>query len=176
MPTPQHTHVVSSTPGRTRLRVSQKHRNIEEMARIVKALKTHLEVHDVRTNIHTGSIVVHHAHKDNSLEEISAILQDLGIILGSTTAEELPLSRGKSEVAADLTSAVSDLNERVGQATNGVVDLRLLVPVGLASLALRELIRNEWEFQTAPWYVLAWYAFDSFIKLHYTADTPTKTE
>lgn len=176
MPTPKHTHVVSSTPSRTRVKVSQKRRNSEEMARIVNALKIHLEVHDVRTNIQTGSIVVHHAHKDNSLDEISAILQDLGIILSTTTATELPFSQGKSEVAADLTSAVSDLNERVGQATNGVVDLRLLVPVGLAALAVRELSRTGWEFETAPWYVLAWYSFDSFIKLHYTAEPPTKTK
>ncbi len=176
MTAPKHTHVVSSTPSRTRLRVSEKRRNSEKMAQIVNALKAHPEVHDIRTNVQTGSIVIYHAHQDNSLEEISAILQDLGIILSSTTGTELPFSQGKSEVAADLTSAVSDLNERVGQATDGVVDLRLLVPVGLAALALRELSRTGWEFETAPWYVLAWYAFDSFIKLHYTAEPPTKTE
>ncbi len=174
MPTPKHTHVVSSTPSRTRLRVSPKRRNPQEMARIANALKAHPEVHEVRTNVQTGSIVVHHAHKDNSLEELSAVLQDLGIILGSLTDVELPFSRGKSEVAADLTSAVSDLNERVGLATNGVVDLRMLMPVGLAALSLRELSRNGWEFEAAPWYVLAWYAFDSFIKLHNTAEPPTK--
>lgn len=60
--------------------------------------------------------------------------------------------------------------------TNGVVFLRLLVPVKLAALALRELSFHEWEFQTAPWYVFVGYAFDSFIKLHYTAHTPTKTQ
>lgn len=172
------THVVSSTPNRTRLRVSPMLRNLEEMTRIAKALKAHPEVHEVRSNVQTGSIVVHHAHMDSSLDEFSAILQDLGIILGSATDAELPLSRGKSEVAADLTSAVSDLNERVGLATNGTVDLRMLVPAGLAALALRELFRTGWEFEAAPWYVLTWYAFDSFIKLHYTAEPPTipKTE
>ncbi len=177
MPTPKHTHVVSSTPSRTRLRLSPKRRNPEEMARIAKALKAHPDVHEVRANLQTGSIIVHHSHKDHSWDEISAILQDLGIVLGSITDVDLPFSRGKSEVAADLTSAVSDLNERVGLATDGVVDLRLLVPIGLAALSLRELSRNGWEFQAAPWYVLAWYAFDSFIKLHYTAEpSTTKTK
>lgn len=177
MPTPKHTHVVSSTPNRTRLRVSPKRRNPEEMARIAKALKAHPDVNEVRANLQTGSIVVHHSHKDNSWDDLSAILQDLGIVLGSITDVDLPFSRGKSEVAADLTSAVSDLNERVGLATDGVVDLRLLVPIGLAALSLRELGRNGWEFQAAPWYVLAWYAFDSFIKLHYTAEpSTTKTK
>lgn len=178
MSTPKHTHVVSSTPSRTRLRVSLKRRNHQEMAKIANALKTHPDVQDVRTNVQTGSIVVHHADNDNSMEEFAAILQDLGIILGSIADVEVPLSQGKSEIAADITSAVKDLNDRFGQTTNGVVDLRLLIPVGLATLALRELIDNGWEFETAPWYVLTWYAFDSFIKLHYTAEpqTQTKTE
>lgn len=155
-------------------------RNPQEMARIANALQSHPKVHEVRTNVQTGSIVVHHADSDSSLGEISAILHDLGIIIGSTTdvelpfnQVELPFNQGKSEVAADLTSAVSDLNQRVGQATNGVVDLRLLIPVGLATLAVRELLRSGWEFEAAPWYVLTWYAFDSFIKLHYTAEPPT---
>jgi hypothetical protein len=146
------------------------------MGRITTAFKAHPEVHDVRANVHTGSIVVHHAHKDNSLDEITAVLQDLGVILGSATDVDPPFIPGKSGVAEDLTSAVSDLNQRVGVATNGAVDLRMLVPVGLATLAVRELIRNGWEFETAPWYVLTWYAFDSFIKLHYTAEQPKTTK
>lgn len=176
MSTPKHTHVTSCTPNRTRLRVSPKRRNPEEMARITNAIKAHPGVKDIQINLQTGSIVVHHADKKSWLDELTAILQDLGIIFGSVADVELPFSRGKSEVAADLTSAVSDLNERVGLATSGVVDLRLLVPVGLAALALRELIRNGWEFEAAPWYVLTWYAFDSFIKLHYTAEPPKTTK
>jgi hypothetical protein len=179
MSTPKHTHVVSSTPERTRLRVSNKRRNPKEMARIAKTLKAHPEVHDVRTNVETGSIVVHHAYNDNSLDEISAVLQDLGVILGSTIDVDLPFSEGKSEVATTLTGAISDLNDRVGKATDGVVDLRMLVPAGFAALALRQLLENGAEIETIPWYALAWYAFDSFIKLHYTTEpdeTPTKTE
>lgn len=143
------------------------------MTRITHALRTHPDVREVRTNVQTGSIVIHHADRDDSLDAIATVLQDLGVVLGSVIDVDLPFSRGKSEVAADLTNAVADLNEGVGKATNGVVDLRLLVPVGLATLALRELLRTGWEFEAAPWYVLAWYAFDSFIKLHYTAEPPT---
>ncbi len=147
------------------------------MARIGRAIKAHPGVQEVKTNVQTGSIVVHHDHTDSSLDELSAILQDLGVVLGKVTDVELPFSEGKSEVATDLTSALSDLNERVGRATNGVVDLRLLVPVGLATLAVRELLRTGWEFESAPWYVLAWYAFDSFIKLHYTTEpSPTQPQ
>ncbi len=144
------------------------------MARIANTLKTHPDVQEVRTNIQTGSIVVHHAEKHSSLEDIKAALQDLGVILGSIADVEVPLMNGKSAVASDITSAVKDLNQRVGQTTDGVVDLRFLVPLGLGTLAIHQLLRNGWQFETVPWYVLAWYSFDSFIKLHYTAE-PTTT-
>lgn len=177
MPTRKHTHVVSSTPHRTRLRVSPKRRNHQEMVRIAKALEAEPGVHDVRANVQTGSIIVHHAHKDDAWGEFSAVLQDLGIIVGGITGVELPSMNGKSEMASDLTSAVSDLNKRVGQATEGLIDLRLLVPIGLGALAIRQLLRNGLQIEGAPWYVLAYYAFDSFIKLHYTAEPDsTKTK
>lgn len=174
MTTPKHTHIVSTTPCRTRVKVSQKRRNSMEMERLASALKERPEVTDVRTNLQTGSLVIHHAEEDGSLEDIKATLQDLGVILGSIIDIDIPFqTNGKSEVAADLTSAISDLNQRVGQATDGVVDLRFLMPLGLGGLAVWQLMRNGPEFETVPWYVLAWYSFDSFIKLHYTAD-PSK--
>lgn len=175
MPTPKHTHIVSSTPGRTRLRVSPQRRNHQEMGRIANTLKTYPDIHEVRTNVQTGSIVVHHAEKHSSLEDIKAALQDLGVILGSITDVEVPSMNGKSAVASDITSAIKDLNERVGQTTDGLVDLRFLIPLGLGTLAIHQLLRNGWQFETVPWYALAWYSFDSFIKLHYTAEPPTTT-
>lgn len=176
MPTSKHTHVVSSTPGRTRLRVSQKRRSQEEMTRIAHALKAHPQISDVRTNVQTGSIVVHHSEADGCCHEILATLQDLGIVIGGIAGIEIPSPNGKSAVAEDFTSAVYDLNQRVGEATNGLIDLRLLIPIGLGTLAIRQLLRNGWQIEAAPWYVLAYYAFDSFIKLHYTQEPSKKVE
>ncbi|HEY9848292.1 MAG TPA: hypothetical protein V6D28_02450 [Leptolyngbyaceae cyanobacterium] len=170
MPTPKHTHVVSSTPSRTRLRVSHKRRKSDEMLRIANALKSRTDVHDVRINEQTGSIVIHHSDENGTRENILATLQDLGIILASITGTEMPSMDGKSAVAEDFTSAVYDLNQRVGNITNGIVDLRLLIPIGFALLAIRQAARNGWQIEAAPWYALAYYAFDSFIKLHYTQD------
>jgi hypothetical protein len=48
------------------------------------------------------------------------------------------------------------------------VDLRFLFPLSLSLLALRQLLVKGWQLELIPWYVLAWYAFDSFIKLHPT--------
>jgi len=166
------THIASNTPSRTRVKLSKKRRNPDEMARIVHALKDHCDIQDIQTNIQTGSIVIHHDEKDGTLDEIKFILQDLGIILGGIT--DVPFVEGKSGVAAEITSAITDLNQRVGQATDGLVDLRFLVPLGLGTLAIHQLLRNGWQVETVPWYVLAWYSFDSFIKLHYTSDPAKK--
>ncbi len=171
----KHTEVVSRTPTRTRLKVSIKRRNPQEMARIANAIKADPAVHDVQTNLQTGSIVVHHKPYSNTVENISATLGDLGIILGKVAGVELPVAQGKSDIAESLTDAVADLNQRVGSATDGVIDLRFLIPLGLSGLAIHQLLRNGWQIEAAPWYVLAYYAFDSFIKLHYTQE-PSKTQ
>ena len=161
--TPIHSHMVSLTPGRLRFKVDRKHRNREVMEPLTQALKSHLGVYDVRANPHSGSITVLHSPEHTDYDEIYATLKDLGVIFGNITGE-------KSEVAEDITSAIYDLNRRVKAATSGVVDLRLLMPLGLGVLAVRQLLAKGMQLDIVPWYVLAWYSFDSFIKLHYTSD------
>lgn len=153
------TKIVSKTPGRLRLRVARQHRKPEEMQRIAHILEAQPNVTQVRTNISQGSIVINHDHKDESWENLVGTLIDLGIIFAD-------IAEGKSDVAMDVSGAVVDLNKRVEQATNGAVDLRLLFPFGLSILAVRQLMKQGLQIEIIPWYVLAWYAFDSFIKLH----------
>jgi hypothetical protein len=45
------------------------------------------------------------------------------------------------------------------------------MPLFLSLLALRQLFSKSPRLKTAPWYILAWYAFDSFLKLN---DPPEK--
>lgn len=163
------TKVVSNTPGRLRLRIAHSHRQGGEMQRLAKTLDAHPNVKLVRTNIHNGSITIQHDGNDGSLENVLASLWDLGMIFADITA-------GKSEVAAGVSNTVVDLNQRVQQATNGVVDLRFLFPLGLATLSVRQLLTKGLQLEFIPWYVLAWYAFDSFIKLHGTVRPPSTNE
>ncbi|NWF60777.1 MAG: DUF5132 domain-containing protein [Fischerella sp.] len=72
----------------------------------------------------------------------------------------------KSEIARDLINVISDVNTDVGRITNGVIDLRLLLPLGFSALAVRQLFIKGLQIDEIPWYVLAWYAFDSFMKLN----------
>ncbi|MBD2413733.1 DUF5132 domain-containing protein [Nostoc calcicola FACHB-389] len=89
----------------------------------------------------------------------------------SSRSFETYFNNSKSEVATDLINLVSDLNVDVGQMSKGVVDLRLLVPTGLAALAIHQLINKGLELEEIPWHTLAWYAFEVFTKLNNTSDS-----
>ncbi|MEH1969511.1 MULTISPECIES: HMA2 domain-containing protein [unclassified Nostoc] len=163
------TKVVSSTPGRLRLRVAHSHRQPEKMQRIASALSANSHINRVKTNVTHGSIVINHDGDDSSMESVLATLKDLGIIFVDVT-------EGNTEASAGISSAVVDLNQRVKQSTHGAFDLRILFPLGLASLSLRQLVNKGLQLEIIPWYVLAWYAFDSFIKLHGTSQKQSTNE
>ncbi|MBW4685164.1 MAG: hypothetical protein KME40_08690 [Komarekiella atlantica HA4396-MV6] len=156
-----YTKIVSNTPGRLRLRIAQPYCQVGEMQRIASILEAQPNISQVRTNIYHGSILINYGAKNSSLENVFATLQDIGLIFGDITHD--------SEAAMGVTNAVVDLNKKVELATNGAVDLRFLFPLGLSILAARQLIAKGLQFEIIPWYVLAWYAFDSFMKLHGTS-------
>ncbi len=155
------TKILSSTPGRLRLRVSHSHRQPEQMQKFATALNANPNIHQVRTSVQNGTITIQHDTNADSIQDVFVTFKDLGIIFTDVTD-------GNTEVAAGLSSAVVDLNKRVQQATSGLVDLRILFPLGLATLSLRQLVARGLQMEIIPWYVLAWYAFDSFIKLNHS--------
>ncbi|TAF12305.1 MAG: hypothetical protein EAZ77_00020 [Nostocales cyanobacterium] len=153
------TKIVSDTPGRLRLRIAPENRQAEKMQHIANFLTAQPRITQVRTNINHGSILIRHDGQNGTLAEILATLGDIGIIFADIT-------QGKTEAAMGISNAVIDLNQRVEHATDGTVDLRFLFPFGLGILAMRQLIVKGMQLEVIPWYVLAWYAFDSFVKLH----------
>lgn len=158
------TRVVSSIRGRTRLRVAHPHRQSQKMEYIAETLTAHPQVDRVQTNPTTGSLLIHHDPENGGLDNVLTVLKDLGIIISDLTEGEIV--REQSVAATNLTRAIDDLNQRVHRTTNGSIDLKFLFPCGLGLLALRQLRVNGWQLDLVPWYVLAWYAFDSFIKLN----------
>ncbi|NDJ25257.1 hypothetical protein GS682_27175 [Nostoc sp. B(2019)] len=168
--TPIHIQVVSSTPGRIRVRVAHQHREQQAMAKIAAALKTFFpQIDQVSSNAQTGSITIYYSGDSDSFTEALTTLQELGIIV-----TDVPM--GKSQAAVALTSAIASLNQRFHQATAGSVDLRFLFPFFLALLAIRQILSKSPGLKTSPWYVLAWYAFDSFMKLNDTKESPQSTD
>ena len=160
--------IVSQTPGRIRLRVTPVHRHQQTITPIVNHLKARLEIYRVKTNILSGSITVLYGRELLSSQDIWKFLQDLGVNLVEVTKEtSISVSNSSNASAAVITTA-TDLNQRVKTATKDAVDLRFLVPLSFGILAMRQLLVKGWQLEFIPWYVLAWYAFDSFIKLNST--------
>ncbi|NEO29659.1 MAG: hypothetical protein F6K36_04255 [Symploca sp. SIO3C6] len=171
---PIHAYTVSKTPGRLRFRLTHKHRQPDKIEGIIRALKERLEIYRARANGDTGSITLFYAQEHLNFGDICAILRDLGVMLLDVSDRELVDTRGKSEAAAGIMSIVTDWNQRVARATDSTVDLRFLIPVAFGMLSVRQFIAKGLMLEAIPWYVLAWYAFDSFIKLHYTSDPHSK--
>lgn len=167
---PKRTRIVSTTPGRTRIRVSRKRRNEEEMQRIAMALEQRIGTGAARTNIQTGSILVHHPR--SGVNQVLEVLGDLGVIVGSVAGVPIPVAGDRTRFTSSLAGAVANLNRRVESATRGAVNLRLLVPAGFGALAVLQLLRRGFQFEAAPWYVLAYVAFDSYARLHPSTDPP----
>jgi hypothetical protein len=156
---PISTKIISNTPGRIRLRISPPHRHPREMQSITNVLKAQSQIIQVRTNINSGSIIINHDGRNATLENVLTTLLDLGVTFADIT-------EGNSEAAEDVKRAVINLNKRFEQATSGEVDLRFLFPLGLSMLAVRQILVKGLQLEIIPWYVLAWYAFDSFMKLN----------
>lgn len=159
-----HLKLVSRTPGRVRLRVPPERRDAGAMAEIASGINTFFpQIQTIRTNSQTGSITVYYEPEKVDFENILPLLPSFGIVLDAGAPKPLPET---SQASASITSAVAGLNQRLKQTTEGAVDLRFLVPLFFTLLALRQLFAKTPRLQTAPWYVLAWYAFDSFLKLN----------
>jgi hypothetical protein len=133
------------------------------------------EIQQVKTNPPIGSMTLYCDAEVGDLENFFAPLQELGLIVND--APDAP--SGKTAVAATVTGAMARLNQRVNQFTEGSVDLRSLVPLLLGLWAMRQFFgKSQSRMRIVPWYALAWYAFDTFMKLNASpADTsPTPQE
>jgi hypothetical protein len=125
-------------------------------------------VDDVRVNRVTRSVVVYYDRErldSRRLIELAraAELLALDAEMGDPYAG---LSVPQSETAASIRRAFHQVDARLSELTNRRWDLRTVVPVAFGVLALRQLIRDFGNLPAMPWWVLAWYAFDSFWKLN----------
>ncbi|WP_448573559.1 DUF5132 domain-containing protein [Trichothermofontia sp.] len=76
-----------------------------------------------------------------------------------------------ARLATELQAIATTLDTQTRTLTRGWMDLKTLVPLGLGAIALRQLLTKGLQLDAIPWYVLAWYAFDSFIILNRTPAT-----
>jgi len=170
----KHGHIVSHTSGRMRVRLHKGNRDPAALEAIEDRLSEHPAIASVTTNPRTGSVLVQYDHHALTKDDLTELLWDAGLVARELLgAEEIPEDLGReSEAAAHSTTAttvldaLTDLDQRLSKATNGKFDIKLLVPTSLGLLALRQIAINGLGLGQVPGYVLLWYTFDTFYKLH----------
>jgi hypothetical protein len=150
--------VVSVVPGRMRLRARRRPLDGEALAALGRALEAVGAVGDVELRAHSSSAVIRFdaGHEAAVLDGLRA----LGV--------DVPEPRAawcEADPAAVIGEAVSAVNRAVARRVPGS-DLRLLVPLGLGLLSARQMVRGRDRVGDAPWYVLAWYASETFLRFH----------
>lgn len=153
--------ILSVVPGRVRAKVFGRRRTPEELEGITAVLDALSGVTAVQTSPLTGSVVVRHDPAAAGIDDLRTAFEGLGL---SLVAEE-PSERTQRTPARRVYEAAEGVNARVGRRFEGT-DLRLLFPIALGALSFRQAVRDRPGLDQAPWYLLAWYAFDSFFKLN----------
>jgi len=160
--------VAHAVPGRIRIKVDRHDLTDRLSALLQSALSAMPEVSEVRVQPMTGSITVYSGLRRLDPLMLSQRLGSLRLMsldpsVGDPYADKmLPMS----ETARNIKSTFHGVDARLGELTNGRWDLRTVVPFALGALAVRAFIAESAALTAAPWYVLAWYAFDSFWKLN----------
>jgi hypothetical protein len=149
--------VAHAIPGRIRLRIPPGART-SGLAQAVSQLDG---VSTAEWTPRTRSLLVRYRAATISVGEIVEIVARHGnVALPPDVASAPSATDGRSPVATAMVELATDLNRRLAERTHGTLDLRTLVPLGLAVWAVRELLRG----QLAPlgWSSALWYAHGLF--------------
>ncbi len=165
--TPAQATVASATPGRVRIRLQRTAHSHHVAHRVKEHVGGQAGVTRVDANAVTGSVVVHYDRETTSLDDVIGMFRDIDVIVGSIGGleEEEEPALG-TPASRRLIGAVDRLDRRLAHATGYRVDLRLLFPASLFVLGLRQILVEGLGLTQVPGYVLLWYAFDAFWKLH----------
>jgi len=177
--------VVHHIPGRLRVRLPRSQRD----PRVLKELRDFVcglgGVRSVQINPATGSILVHyHPESQADIQSLLAHSHEAALAVGTppelTEADELAekiereaeFLAAHSELAFHLVRAVKTLNREIREASGNTVDLKVLLPAGLALWAF---FKAGSEVATPLWVTLAIFSFNSFVALHHPTTVQVAT-
>jgi hypothetical protein len=169
-PVPEKVYLEHVMPGRARLRVP-KPRTPQRVRRVAARAGRMHRVKNVSTNAATGSLLLTFK-ADDPIDMIVDDLRIAGLELITPERPQLGAVQTQSTGAAVVRRVLSTCNAKLHLATRGNFDMRLAVPAVYTLLAIRSYRRQKGRLLDAPWYQLAWWAFDSFFKLHEEANPP----
>ncbi len=156
--------IASVVPGRIRLRMQRGPEMLVELTALAQTLESSPAIAQVTARPHSASVVIEFDPGEEALVE--AHLDGLGVS-GRQSTTGSPLR----DPAAAIRNAATAIDLAVAQTVPGA-GLRLLVPLTLGLLSVRQLFRGDDRLSDAPWYLLAMCAADSFSRLQQTAPSP----
>lgn len=168
--------VVHHIPGRLRVRLPRARGNPALLRQLAEFVKAYGGVREVEINPATGSILVR--YDPESPDEIRALLREtenarsdfdsipeLGEAdeLAEKIQKEAEFLAAHSTLAQYVVNTVKALDRDIRVATDNAVDLKVLLPAGLAVWAF---LKAGAEVSTPLWVTLAIFSFNSFVALH----------
>lgn len=160
--------ILSLTPGRIRFRIDLSRNSKDEINLKVANLENQLAIEKVRTNLGIGSVTIFYDSQSINMREFLDKLGEFGFTFPEKSTHSLSGISNASKTAIYITQMTNQINQLIKQGSNHIVDLRVLIPFIFGLLAWRQLMLKGWQLETIPWYVLAWYGFDSFMKFKNT--------
>lgn len=148
---------VSVLPGRIRLRAVEPSAR-RRLGAVADAVGTWPQVRSVAVRAQSSSVVLHFDADDATA--VADGLLGLGV-----DARAVATRRSPEDPARSIAAAARATNRAVGRRLGGT-DLRVLMPVGLGLLAARRAMRGDERLADAPWYILAWYASETFFRFN----------
>jgi hypothetical protein len=179
----RHGRIVHATKGRIRIKLDREALTPELVDDLRAALSRTPGVTSVEARPRTGSVIVGYDPSQLDADEVANILHASASVNLEAPPEPAPRAATGtvSTTAHTIHRAFHEVDVRIAGVTGGRWDLRTAVPIAFALLAVRQIVVGGVQASTAPWYVLAWYAFDSFYKLNtapqeVTAPQPTPVD
>ncbi len=157
--------IVHASPGRIRAKVPREAFESMTLRQAEEALLAVDGVQAVTRNPTASSVLVRYDPAVATVPALFAALVDKNVTIVAPDEAERSPGRGgpRTTVARWLATPFRQSDQTLAEATNHTIDVRTLLPIGLAALAAREVLSGR--AHMAPWYTLAWWAFDSYLKL-----------
>ncbi|HEY9683109.1 MAG TPA: hypothetical protein V6C86_16140 [Oculatellaceae cyanobacterium] len=169
--------VAHHLPHRTRLKLPKEHRDPATLKRVHERLKKTAGVSDVEINERTGSVLIHHEEDPVILDNVSTALEDVceELFEAVLAAEGIEIP-GLSIIAHVIREGLSHADNRLADATNNLIDLKMLVPIAFFGAGVFQARRNQGWFGQAPAWILFYFAYDAYMKFHGPSVRETSAE
>ena len=172
----KHGNIVHHVPGRVRIKILGSQASSNFFADVKQAISSLVGVDAVRVNSHSSSIVVHYRSPDadfksrlqedpkvNTWLKLESTLDADNLIEPTFPLDSMYLEQ-HSRIAESIVSVAEQLDCGLLQASNGYLDFKVLLPLGIAIATSLNRARGR---GTPMWISLGTFAFNSFLTFHH---------